>query len=108
MNKDISIIVKFIATYCKHNHIGEEKIPFTSPFPGIKDSIELCKDCTSLASYSIQRKFNCPQKNKVSCKKCPTKCYHQDYRTKIKSVMKFSGMYYIKRGRIDFLLKYFF
>ena len=40
------------------------------------------------------------------CKKCETQCYHGDYKAKIREVMKFSGMYMIKHGRVDMLYHY--
>ena len=30
-----------------------------------------------------------------------------EYRAKIKEVMRFSGIYFVKRGRLDWLVRYF-
>ena len=108
MERDILVLIRFIHTYCRHNHIEKVKSPFSNPHTHLDGQITLCNGCASLAHYSIDKRVKCPQKNKPSCKNCTIKCYSQEYRSKIKEVMKFSGIYFIKRGRIDYLIKYFF
>jgi len=44
---------------------------------------------------------------KPKCKDCPVHCYKIEYRRRIKEVMRFSGIYFVKRGRVDWLIKYF-
>jgi hypothetical protein len=44
---------------------------------------------------------------KPKCKDCPVHCYKSEYRRRIKEVMRFSGIYFVKRGRVDWLIKYF-
>jgi hypothetical protein len=108
MEKDIFILVKFIHTYCVNNHNKEEKTTFASPQVHLNELFSICNECTLLAHYAIDKRMKCPQKNKPSCKKCTIKCYSQEYRSKIRKAMKFSGIYFIKKGRIDYLFKYFF
>jgi hypothetical protein len=50
--------------------------------------------------------LKCPHDPKPTCKKCKTQCYHGAYKSKIREIMKFSGMYLIKRGRLDILYHY--
>jgi hypothetical protein len=40
------------------------------------------------------------------CKKCHTQCYNRNYREKVREVMRFSGPYLIKRGRLDLIYHY--
>jgi hypothetical protein len=40
------------------------------------------------------------------CKKCTTPCYKGEYRSKIREIMKFSGIYLVKYGRLDVLYHY--
>jgi len=84
---------RFVAVYCRKKH-GAPKG-------------ELCEECTALLSYGFSRLDQCPLDPKPKCKECPIHCYKPEYRTRIKEVMRFSGMYFVKRGRIDWLLKYF-
>ena len=69
--------------------------------------INLCNDCLDLAKYAIKRREFCPKDPKPACKKCSTPCYVPKYKEKIRKVMRFSGMYYIKKGRLDYIYKYF-
>ena len=72
-----------------------------------KNEILLCPDCTKLLAYGLTMRLKCPHDPKPMCKKCETQCYHRDYRSKIREVMKFSGLYLIKHGRVDMLYHYF-
>ena len=42
------------------------------------------------------------------CKKCETHCYAPGYRERIREVMRFSGLYMVKHGRLDLMFHYFF
>lgn len=100
-DKDISVLMGFLQVYCQQNHSQREK-RLPSEFKE-----ELCEECIQLASYSIKRRKYCPKEPKPACKSCDTPCYQSPYREKIREVMKFSGKYFIKKGRIDYLFKYF-
>ncbi|NOR49648.1 MAG: hypothetical protein GQ530_01275, partial [Desulfuromonadales bacterium] len=39
---------------------------------------------------------------------CPVHCYAPEQREKVREIMRFSGQYLIKRGRLDLLWHYFF
>ncbi|MBU0518176.1 nitrous oxide-stimulated promoter family protein [bacterium] len=56
-----------------------------------------------MLDYAILRLKRCHYHPKPPCKQCPTHCYKPDMRQRIKEVMKFSGMYYVRRGRMDWL-----
>ena len=107
---DIRILVKFVRIYCRGNHNGG-RVPFSFRLFDIKESekqeIPLCKDCTKLLTYGLTMRMKCPHDPKPMCKKCETQCYHGEYKSKIREVMKFSGMYMIKHGRVDMLCHYF-
>jgi len=51
-------------------------------------------------------RLRCPHSPKPMCKKCFTPCYRDDYRSRIREIMKFSGIYLVKHGRLDMLYHY--
>ena len=107
---DIRTLMKFIGIFCRKNHSGENP-PFSFKIMDIKDiekkEIPLCPDCTRLLTYGLTMRMKCPHNPKPMCKKCETQCYHGDYKEKIREVMKFSGLYMIKHGRVDMVYHYF-
>jgi len=105
---DIRVLVKFIALFCRKKHEGEKK-PFAIEASLLKDlvrPVELCPDCTKLLKYGLSMRLRCPHDPKPQCKKCNAPCYREEYRERIREVMKFSGMLLVKRGRLDLLLHY--
>lgn len=93
LDRDMEIVEAFTRVYCRSHHEG---------------SIDgLCAECRELIEYARERRQKCPYDPKPKCKACPTHCYHPTRRVQIRAVMRFSGLYYIKRGRLDWLLKYF-
>jgi YbgA-like uncharacterized protein len=92
-SKDLAILEKFVQVYC-HNHHRNESDP-------------LCDGCTDLFQYAEARLERCPLDPKPKCKDCPLHCYSPEYRQRVQEVMKSSGMYFVKRGRLDWLIRYF-
>jgi len=107
---DIRTLMKFVGICCKENHDGD-KSPFSFKLFDIKEiekkEISLCPDCARLLAYGLTMRLKCPHDPKPMCKKCETQCYHGEYKSKIREVMKFSGMYLLKHGRVDLLYHYF-
>jgi hypothetical protein len=107
---DIRTLMKFMGIYCRENHDGE-KTPFSFKLFDVqeieKKEIFLCPECTRLLTYGLTMRVRCPHDPKPMCKKCESQCYQGDYKTKIREVMKFSGMYMVKHGRVDMLYHYF-
>lgn len=91
--QQISIVTRFIEVYCAEHHGGTKQA--------------LCDDCADLLSYAQTKLGKCPYDPKPKCKECATHCYRPDYRERIREVMRFSGMYFVKRGRVDWLVRYF-
>lgn len=108
--RDIGTLARFVALYCRLNHHGGRQV-FRFKRPAFESffekPIELCPDCTKLLKYGLAMRLRCPLDPKPMCKKCPNPCYKPEYRTKVREVMRFSGMHLIKRGRIDLLYHYF-
>ncbi|MCX6639214.1 MAG: nitrous oxide-stimulated promoter family protein [bacterium] len=90
--RETKLITKFISVYCSRHHAANEP---------------LCDSCRTLLEYAHQRLQLCPYDPKPACKHCPTHCYTAEMRTRMKEVMRFSGRYFVKRGRLDWLIKYF-
>ena len=112
-NKDIRILSDFIAIFCRENHRAEAKDTFLikderlHTILGDKDLI-VCQDCHKLLNHGIAKLLLCPYEPKPMCKKCETRCYAPGYREKIRKVMRFSGPYLIKHGRLDLIAHYLF
>jgi hypothetical protein len=91
--RDLAVITRFIEVFCRQKHRGAGG--------------QLCPDCRELLEYAAERLARCPMDPKPKCKDCPTHCYKPTYRQRVKEVMRFSGIYFVKRGRLDWLIKYF-
>jgi hypothetical protein len=106
---DIRILMKFIEIYCREKH-NKQKTPFSFKLFDIHEierkEISLCADCSGLLTYGLTMRLKCPHDPKPMCKKCDRQCYRGEYKSKIRDVMKFSGTYVIKRGRVDLLYHY--
>jgi len=106
---DIGTLLKFVAMYCLGNHHGR-KAPFPFRLFDMREierrEVPLCEDCTRLLTYGLTMRMKCPYDPKPMCKKCETPCYHGAYKSGVREVMKFSGMYLIKHGRVDMLYHY--
>ncbi|MFC1991315.1 nitrous oxide-stimulated promoter family protein [Chloroflexota bacterium] len=112
-SKDIKVLGNFISIFCRENH-GEadrDELPIKDArirnILGDKDLV-LCSGCQKLISHSIAKLMQCPYDPKPMCKKCETHCYAPDYRERIREVMRFSGLYLVKHGRVDLMMHYFF
>jgi len=111
--KDIIVLANFVHIFCRENHQDKEKEPFTikddrlNQILGEKE-IGLCQDCTKLLSHGIAKLMLCPYDPKPSCKKCEAHCYAPGYREKVREVMRFSGIYSIRHGRVDLIKRYWF
>ncbi|MFH0769221.1 MAG: nitrous oxide-stimulated promoter family protein [Chloroflexota bacterium] len=112
-SKDIRILGDFISIFCAENHrqgtktvcrINDERLQQALTGRGWR----LCPDCQKLLSHGIAKLLLCPYDPKPMCKKCKTHCYAPGYREKIREVMKFSGLYSIKHGRLDLIAHYLF
>lgn len=110
VKSDIKTLAKFVYIYCRENHSHGEKRPFIYKGKGADEldfpGIELCPECAKLLNHGIAKRAMCPMDPKPMCKKCPNHCYHPLYREQMKEVMKFSGIYLVKRGRLDMLIHY--
>ena len=111
--RDIKILANFISIFCQENHQGEDKDTFPIKDSRLRDSLGnqnlvLCPDCQKLLSHGIAKLLLCPYDPKPMCKKCQTHCYAPGYREKIREVMRFSGLYLVKHGRVDLMVHYFF
>ena len=107
--EDIRVLMKFVGIYCREHHNGEKASFSFKPFD-IKEiekkEIPLCQECNRLLTYGLTMRLKCPHDPKPMCKKCVTQCYKGEYKEKIREIMKFSGIYMIKHGRVDMLYHY--
>ena len=89
--KDKVLLEKFIGVYCRKKH---------------GTANPLCADCASLKEYAFKKLDKCPFDPKPKCKDCRVHCYKEPYRSQMKEIMKFAGIHFVKRGRLDWLFKY--
>lgn len=111
--KDIGVLSDFISIFCREKHRTEDRESFRIRDARLQDTLGdkdlvLCQDCRKLLDHSIAKLLLCPYDPKPMCKKCETHCYAPGYREKIREVMKFSGLYLIKHGRLDIMAHYLF
>lgn len=104
--KDIRILGDFTEAYCRAKHGDVLRRHFHSRRYFTSGGPELCDDCTPLLGYAIGKRKACPMDPKPACRKCPDHCYSDDYKEKIQEVMKFSGPYLIRKGRLGLLLHF--
>lgn len=106
---DIRTLMRFVEIYCREKH-ANEKSPFIFTKIDVKSirkkELMLCPECTKLFRYGLTMRLKCPHDPKPMCKKCTTHCYTGEYRSKIREIMKFSGIYLVKHGRFDMLYHY--
>ncbi|MEE8414326.1 MAG: nitrous oxide-stimulated promoter family protein [Dehalococcoidales bacterium] len=112
-SKDIKVLGNFISIFCRENHGEAERDELPIKDARIRnilgeEDLVLCTDCQKLISHGIAKLMQCPYDPKPMCKKCETHCYAPGYREKIREVMKFSGLYLVKHGRVDLMVHYFF
>jgi hypothetical protein len=112
IDKDSKILAEFINVYCSQKHKaqlktrweynGNLKIDLGTEPPN------LCEECSDLLRYSMTKRAYCPLNPKPTCKNCEVHCYADEYRSKIKEVMRLSGKQLILQGRLDLIFHYFF
>lgn len=86
------IVAEFIKIYCKRKHKVHSKTAWV--YNGNLDvdlGFEppmLCDECSDLLSYSVTRRTYCPHDPKPTCKKYEIHCYKDNYRSRIRKVMR--------------------
>ncbi len=95
---EMKTLLRFIEVYCHKHHDTRRH--------------SLCADCAELLAYAHGHLKRCPYISKPpytkpKCKDCSTHCYQKEQRAKIREIMRFSGIYFVKRGRLDWLIRYF-
>jgi hypothetical protein len=90
---EFKVLRRFVEVYCRKHHGAARG--------------EMCADCAELLAYGLARLVKCPYDPKPSCKNCPVHCYRPDMRRRMREVMRFSGRYMIKHGRLDWVVRYF-
>jgi hypothetical protein len=109
IDKDIRVLAEFIRIYCDNKHNSrdgrsKQLIHFKN---NMRDDLKLCPECKDLLEYSMRMRELCPLNPKPMCRKCKIHCYSDEYRSRIRKVMRFSGIYLIKHGRLDLIFHYF-
>ncbi len=108
--KDMSVLGRFVALYCRDKHADRPKARFT--YKGVDDKvwrgIELCDECSKMLTHGTAKRLICPKEPKPYCKDCDIHCYGPGYRERVREVMRYSGRKMIMRGRIDMIYHYYF
>ena len=111
--KDLRVLRDFISVFCRQNHREEDRDVFRAKDDRLRQALGdrellLGRDCGRLFEHGSVKLLLCPYDPKPMCKKCPNHCYAPGYREEIRKVMRFSGLYMIKHGRLDILIHYLF
>lgn len=93
IEKEMKIMTRFVQVYCNAHHGTDKRA--------------VCDDCDELLKYTARRLEKCPYDPKPKCKDCETHCFKPAFRERIKNIMRYSGMYFVKRGRLDWAIRYF-
>ncbi|MEI6668674.1 MAG: nitrous oxide-stimulated promoter family protein [Acidobacteriota bacterium] len=93
LEREFRTVSTFVEVWCRTHHAPPGGAP--------------CAECGDLLTYVRVRLEKCPYDPKPKCKACPTHCYKPDQRARVREIMRYSGMYFVKRGRLDWLVKYF-
>jgi hypothetical protein len=110
ISKDVAVLGNFISIYCKGKH--RDRITSLVNAPGKLGvhvnslSLELCDECKALLLYAASKRLICPYDPKPACKDCATHCYAEPHRSRIREVMRYSGMRMILRGSISYIKKF--
>jgi hypothetical protein len=112
-DKDVRVLSDFVSIFCREKHPAEAKSVLSIKDARLHHSLSgknpvLCHDCQKLLSHGIAKLLLCPYDPKPMCKKCETHCYAPGYWEKVREVMRFSGLYLMKRGRLDLMIHYLF
>lgn len=112
-SKDVKVLADFVGIFCRENHGDSPRENFPVRDAALRRALGekelvLCADCRRLLQHGIAKRLQCPYDPKPMCKKCPTHCYAPGYRERIRQVMRFSGLYLVKHGRLDMVAHYFF
>jgi hypothetical protein len=89
IGRDLGVLREFVSLHCRQEHGGAA----------------LCPECRGVLAYAIRRRRACPMDPKPACRKCPTHCYREPYRAKIRAIMKAGAVYYVTHGRVIKLMK---
>jgi hypothetical protein len=109
--KDLRVLAQFSAVYCREHHDGARApLAARDAWGGRIDlsHFALCESCREFLDYAIARRLRCPFDPKPTCKHCHIHCYRPGHREQVREIMRFSGKYLMKRGRLDLLWHYFF
>jgi len=104
--KDLKILALFTSVYCRHHHAGPRTV-LAPAEPEVRrlplDKYPVCSDCVSFLAYAFERRLRCPLEEKPACKHCPVPCYRPGHRERVREIMRYSGQYLVRRGRLDLL-----
>lgn len=109
--KDLKVLGLFTAVFCRRHHRGEKSALATAELEAEMLGLgkyRFCPECQEFLAYAILRRLRCPLDPKPTCKECPVHCYRPGHRERVREIMRFSGRYLIKRGRLDLLWHYLF
>ncbi len=109
--KELKVLADFIHIFCRQKHRAIAKDAVLIEHERLRQSLGdkelvLCPDCRKLLYHGITKLVLCSYDPKPICRKCPTHCYAPEYRERIRQVMRFTGPYLIRRGRLDLIFHY--
>jgi hypothetical protein len=109
--RDLKVLLQFTSVYCQQKHDDNRAVIITDESELQRLPLQkypVCIKCRDFLLYAFERRLRCPLEDRPVCKHCPVHCYAPEQREKVREIMRFSGQYLIKRGRLDLLWHYFF
>ena len=108
--KDLGVLGKFVAVYCRHHHRDAIREPFTMEGMVLTGTSlgkrKVCPECAKLLGHAVTKRAICTMEPKPACRLCTEHCYADHYRQRIREVMKFSGRHLILRGQLHLLFHF--
>lgn len=109
--RDLKVLLQFTAVYCREQHVSDRAAVSTAETELQNLPLRrypVCSACRNFLLYALERRLRCPLAEKPLCKHCRVHCYKPEYRQKVREIMRFSGQYLIRRGRLDLLWHFIF
>lgn len=90
--EEVQTLQEFISCYCHDKHKNTPFETFSFKDHAMELNIHLCKECSALLQYGINRLQECSHENKPRCRKCPEPCYEKQQWKLLAKIMRYSGL----------------
>ena len=93
---EVTTLKNFFEVYCygkKHDNIQIHTKIINFQNNELNYKFELCDECHTLLTYSLDKLQNCQHDDKPKCRTCPTPCYEPMQWKKVAKVMRYAAIH---------------